>query len=173
MGEAENNDGDHDGIRFGLPPLVEAIHDGKVTWKGISGVDFELLGYFLSCHLVIEHYMDEFLKAMYPKLGWDAAKPTFGQRVALLTNVGFPERFNSIPALKHMNSLRNKLSHRIDFEINAEALLPLAHYVQKACEGKIPPSEPKELLDRFTTLCCATFGGAISGAAHSTKHTRP
>jgi hypothetical protein len=43
----------------GLPPLVAEIADGSVTWQRLEGLDYELLGYFLSCHLIIEHYLDE------------------------------------------------------------------------------------------------------------------
>jgi hypothetical protein len=172
MSETDDNSDGGDDRKFSLPPLVGAIHHGNVTWQGIKGVDFELLGYFLSCHLVIEHYMDEFLKTTFPTLDWDAAKPTFGQRVALLTDMGLPDRFNCIPAIKHMNSIRNKLSHRIEFKIDAEALLPLRHYVQKVSEGEIQSSDPKELLEYFTTVCCATFAGSISRTARETRYTR-
>jgi len=144
-----------------------------VSWKGIEGVDFELLGYFLSCHLVIEHYMDEFLKTRYPDLDWDAAKPTFTQRVALVKDMDLPDRFNCMPAIKHLNAIRNKLGHRINFKIDDETLLPLKHFVQKAFDGQAPPSEVKELLEKFATMCCAIFGGAISRTAHDTRHTRP
>lgn len=172
MSELNDDERPKEGGKPGLPPLVGAIHDGNVTWQGIHGVDFELLGYFLSCHLVIEHYMDEFLKATYPVLAWDTAKPTFGQRVALLTNMGLPDRFNCIPAIKHMNTIRNKLSHRIDFKIDAEALLPLRHYLQKVSEEQLQVSTPRDVLEHFTTVCCATFGGSISRTAEKTKYTR-
>jgi hypothetical protein len=172
MSEIDKDGGGNDDRKFSLPPLVGAIHSGNVTWQGISGVDFELLGYFLSCHLVIEHYMDEFLKATFPTLDWDAAKPSFGQRVALLTDMGLPDRFNCIPAIKHMNSIRNKLSHRIEFEIDVETLLPLKHYLQKVSESEVQSSAPKELLEQFTTVCCATFAGNISRTVRQTKYTR-
>ena len=102
----------------GLPPLVAEIRDGAVTWQRLENLDYELLGYFLSCHLIIEHYLDEYLKTCYPKLDWDASKQTFGQKVALLATDNYPDKYNSIPAIKHLNSLRNKLSHNIDFKIS-------------------------------------------------------
>lgn len=172
MNQSNNNERPEDREKPGLPPLVGAIHDGNVTWQGIKGVDFELLGYFLSCHLVIEHYMDEFLKATYPMLAWDSAKPTFAQRVALLTDMGLPDKFNCIPAIKHMNAIRNKLSHRIEFKIDDEALLPLRQYVQKVSEQALQSLGSKQLLEHFTTVCCATFAGSISRTARQTKYTR-
>lgn len=157
----------------GLPPLVADITDGAVTWQRLEGLDYEVLGYFLSCHLIIEHYLDEFLKICYPTLDWDAARHTFGQKVALLSNFRVSDQYDCIPAIKHLNSLRNKLSHDIEFKIDTQSLLPLSQYLQKATEGKKEtPTEPKALLAEFTTMTCVLFAGYISSKAHHTKHTR-
>jgi hypothetical protein len=157
---------------YGLPPLVAELDQGKVTWKSITSIDFELLGYFLSCHLIVEHYMDELLKTLYPGLNWDAAKPTFGQRIALLSDLGLPERFDCVPAIKHLNSVRNKLSHRIDYTIDEKALLPLNQYVTKASEGGLVPTAPIETLQLFVMLCCSTLAGNISRTAMDSKASR-
>lgn len=148
-------------LPFGLPPKVRSTVGRDVQWEQINGIDYELIGYFLSCHLVIEHYMDELLKQLYPALDWDAAKPTFGQRVALLSNLGLPERYDCVPAIKHMNTIRNKLSHRLQFQVDDEALLPMRHYLQKAVDTHVP-AEPKELLNLFVTMACSTLAGTIS-----------
>ena len=52
--------------KLGLPPKVGEIANGSVTWEGLEDFDYELSGYFLSCHLVIEHYMQEYLKIVTP-----------------------------------------------------------------------------------------------------------
>lgn len=157
----------------GLPPLIGNITNGSVTWKRIESIDYEILGYFLSCHLIIEHYLDEFLKISYPNLNWDAARQTFGQKVELLSAFRVSEKYDCIPAIKHLNSLRNKLSHNIEFKIEMQSLLPLSHYLQKACGGKQAiPTEPKALLDMFTTMTCVLFAGYISGQARNTNLTR-
>lgn len=153
--------------------MVADITDGSVTWQRLEGLDYEVLGYFLSCHLIIEHYLDEFLKICHPSLDWDAARHTFGQKVALLSNFRVSEQYDCIPAIKHLNSLRNKLSHDIEFKIDTQSLLPLSQYLQKATEGKKEiPTEPKALLNDFTTMTCVLFAGYISSKAHHTKHTR-
>lgn len=159
--------------RTGLPPLVRDIRDGNVTWQRLENLDYELLGYFLSCHLIIEHYLDEYLKTRYPTLNWDASKQTFGQKVSLLATDNYPEKYNSIPAIKHLNSLRNKLSHNIDFKIAEADLLPLSHYLKKCCgPDHEQPTEPKEILDLFTIMVCVWFASGISATAQQTRHTR-
>lgn len=157
----------------GLPPLVKSIRNGDVTWQRLENLDYELLGYFLSCHLIIEHYFDEYLKTRYPKLDWDASKQTFGQKVALLSADNYPEKYNSIPAIKHLNSLRNKLSHNIDFKITETDLMPLSQYLKKCCGPDLEhPVGAKEILDLFTSMVCVWFASGISATAEQTKLTR-
>ncbi len=145
--------------------MFGGVENGSIVWKGVADIDHLLLGYFLTCHLVIEHYMDEYLKATIPQLDWEKSKLTFGQRMNLLKwEVLVSEKqFDPIPAIKHMNALRNKISHRLEIALDADALRPLADYIR----GLIPqphqvPSEPKELLQMFVGTCCATFASHLS-----------
>ena len=160
--------------RAGLPPLLAQITGGTVTWQRLEGLKYDVLGYFLCCHLVIEHYLDEYLRIRYSTLDWDAARFTFGQKIALLSNFKVSEKYDCIPAIKHMNSLRNKLSHNIEFKIDADSLLPLRQYLTKTYDRKrSPPNNPKKLLEEFTTMVCVLFAGYISAhAATHSKHTR-
>ncbi len=159
--------------RTGLPPLVHSIQNGDVTWQRLDNLDYELLGYFLSCHLIIEHYLDEYLKARYPTLDWEASKQTFGQKVALLATDNYPEKYNSIPAIKHLNSLRNKLSHNIDFKITEADLLPLSQYLKKCCGPDLEqPTEAREILNLFTSMVCVWFASGISATAKQNRLSR-
>ncbi len=65
----------------GLPPLVGQISKGSVTWQRLDSINYEELGYFLSCHLIIEHYIDEYLKVQYENLSWEDCKLTFSQKL--------------------------------------------------------------------------------------------
>ncbi|OPA87156.1 hypothetical protein BFW88_20750 [Pseudomonas fluorescens] len=156
--------------KMSLPPLVGEIRDGKLTWQRLDNLNYELIGYFLSCHLIIEHYLDEYLKSQYSKLDWDSSRQSFGQKVSLLASDGYPEKYNSIPAIKHMNNLRNKLSHNIDFKIGSVELLPLSQYLKKACGPEyVESTQPKEILEMFTSLVCVWFASRISFNANQTK----
>jgi hypothetical protein len=156
-----------------LPPLVGKIIDGSITWQRLDKINYEVLGYFLSCHLIIEHYLDEYLKISYPSLDWDAARHTFSQKVALLSNFKISEKYDCIPALKHLNSLRNKLSHNIAFKIETKHLLPLSRYLTKACDNRSDlPKDTEGILRLFTLLTCSLFGGTITGAAKHAKARR-
>src|SRR5690606_38778928 len=132
-------------------------------WAGVIAIDYDLLGYFLCTHLIIEHYLDQFLKVVHPNLDWDASRQTFGQKISLLTKFQAPEEYDIVPAIKHLNSLRNRISHKLEIEITTESLLPLTQCLRKAYKDQNEiPSEPRDLLESFTSLVCAFFAGYIS-----------
>ena len=150
-----------------LPPRIAGFKNGSVTWQRLEGVNYEVLGYFLSCHLIIEHYLDEFLKLGHDDLDWDAARLTFGQKVALLSSFKISDQYDCIPAIKHMNSLRNKLSHDIEFKIDIKDLRPLTQYLTKSSERKMDvPTDPKDLLGSFTSMTCVLFAGWIASTVN-------
>jgi hypothetical protein len=157
----------------GLPPLLAEIADGSITWQRLEGLDYEILGYFLSCHLIIEHYIDEYLKIRYPSLDWEAARHTFGQKISLLSQFKVSDKYDCIPPIKHLNSLRNKISHNIDFKIDVGDLAPLSNYLTKTYEDKDKvPKESKAILEEFTNMTCVLFAGYISGLANHSQPTR-
>ncbi|MGP1665363.1 MAG: hypothetical protein ACTS5I_05515, partial [Rhodanobacter sp.] len=132
--------------KHSLPPLVGGFSDGKVTWQRIESVDYDTLGYLLSCHLIIEHYLDHFL-ATYPNapFGWENAKLTFSQKVALISKLPFPEPYNLPPVIKHLNSLRNRFGHNINTTLSEKDLRPFCQFLGKCRKhvqgAKYIPSE--------------------------------
>lgn len=86
----------------GLPPLVKGFNGVNVVWERLEDVDFEFLGYLLSCHLIIEHYLDEVIMTLGTSLNWEPAKLTFSQKLALFPKDLFPSPYNPIPAIKHL-----------------------------------------------------------------------
>jgi hypothetical protein len=155
-----------------LPPLVGGFVDGKVTWQRIESIDYDTLGYLLSCHLIIEHYLDHFL-ATYPggSFGWESARLTFGQKIALVSGLSFPEPYNFPPVIKHLNALRNRFGHNITAKLSAADLLPIQQFLEKCTKGGESAdqisTEPKEVLGLFTSLVCAYFAANISYRAEA------
>ena len=92
--------------------------------------------------------------------------------MALLSNFKVSDKYDCIPPIKYMNSLRNKLSHNIEFKIGTEDLLPLTQYLTKVFEDKAEvPKEPKAILEHFTTMSCVLFAASISEHARLMKPT--
>ncbi|WP_122523569.1 hypothetical protein [Pseudomonas viridiflava] len=158
---------------FALPPLLERFENGQAVWKSFKGVDFELIGLFLSSHLIVEHYLDEYLAAYSPApFNWGAAKLTFGQKVALLSGLKqFPEPWVIPAALKHFNSLRNKLSHDVNFVLSVEVLLPEVQFLRKISrrEGLVDLDVPAKIIQEFASFVCVYLASAITYCAEQ-KH---
>jgi hypothetical protein len=121
-----------------LPPLVGGFEDGHVTWDRLESIDYDTLGYLLSCHLIIEHYMDHFLAAYpgTPIFGWENAKLSFTQKIALIGALPFSEPYNLPPVIKHLNVLRNRFGHNINTKLTETDLLPIREFLVKCITGE-------------------------------------
>lgn len=156
-----------------LPPLVGGFSEGKVTWKRIEAIDYDTLGHLLSCHLIIEHYLDHVLET-HPGAGfdWEKARLTFGQKVALISGLSFPEPYAFPPLIKHLNSLRNRFGHNINARLTREDMLPFTSFLSNCMEAereggtRAIPSDPKDVLTLFTSIACAYFASTISFRVH-------
>lgn len=152
---------------FPLPPMFDSDTSGKITWKHLGEIDFELMGYLLSCHLTVEHYMDEFLKAKHPELDWENAKMSFAQRMALISKwtATVPSVINPLPVIKHLNTLRNRYGHRLNYTLTQEDMLPFVYYLQGITNelGDLPlkNESPKRILHLATWCCCTPLVHAI------------
>lgn len=150
-----------------MPPLVGGFADGKVTWQRLDDIDFDMLGYLLSCHLVIEHYLDHFLQAeAQASLDWDGARLTFAQKAALATSLPFVAGYNFMPALKHLNSLRNRFAHNIDVKLVEKDFEPLRSFLLSCTKdpGGVP-TQPRKILSMFMGVACAYMASAIAHTA--------
>ena len=154
--------------RRGLPPLVSKYDKYGVVWKRLENVDHELLGYLLSCHLVIEHYIDNFLSTnISTELSWKTARLSFSQKVELLsgTNI-FEPPYDFVSSIAHLNKLRNRYAHDIETKLLTKDLKPLYESILEMTDGKgEEPNDPYQILEVFTLFVCAWFGGAISIAS--------
>jgi len=148
-------------MRFpNLPPLVGDMVDGQVGWITLSDKDYSTIGYFLCCHLVIENYLEAYIQSeMKGQFSIYSAKLRFGQKLNLIENIPLPERYNFIPALKHFNGLRNKLSHNIHTEMNEDNLSPLVQFVEKAREEPLIKRDAINIIQNFTGFVCSWLAG--------------
>jgi hypothetical protein len=154
-----------------MPPLVGGFSNGNVTWQRLEEIDYDLLGFLLSCHLIIEHYLEHYI-ATYTRapFQWDSAKLTFGQKISLISTLPFKEPYNLPPTIKHLNSLRNKFSHNIKTTLSEEDLLPFRQFIEKCTNEKSGiPTNPKDLLSMYMGIVCAYFASSISHAAQFIK----
>lgn len=146
-----------------LPPIVCGIEGNSLLLQEIKNVDFEFLGYLLSCHLVIEHYLDEFILTLGTSLKWDNARLNYSQKVALFPEEIFPHGVELIRGVKHLNSLRNKVAHNIRMKSDEIKVQPLIDYLKLVySDEKDVPSDPLAVLEQFTSLACSGFIGWVA-----------
>ncbi|MBW4788827.1 hypothetical protein BVZ31_04715 [Alcaligenes faecalis] len=158
-----------------LPPIINGVEGNHLQLQKNEGVDFEFLGYLLSCHLVIEHYLDEFLMTLGTKLRWEAAKLTFSQKTSMFPPDLFPHGAETIAAIRHLNSLRNKVAHNIKVKAVDLDFEPFNLFLSLTCKGKKSvPTEPIAVLEDFTSLVCSGFAGWVASDAYRTtwRHER-
>ena len=146
-----------------LPPLVSEDSKGNLKWQSQESIDYDSLGYFLSCHLIIEHYIDNVLKCIVkPTLGWDEARLTFSQKLSLLGKTNFFEGdYNFLPSLKHLNKIRNKLSHNISYKLTVQDIMPIKQKIAKQLEESDTPETLHFILEFYTSQLCAYCAGTI------------
>lgn len=146
-----------------LPPLFSSNEKGEIIWKKVEEIDYDQIGILLCCHLIIEHYLDEYIKLKSDKkFNWAAARLTFNQKVSLLSTVVTPEKYNCIPAIKHLNSLRNKLSHKVDTKLSKDDFLPIIHFLEKAFDKPLEAEDITEILRMFLMWVTSWFAAFLS-----------
>jgi hypothetical protein len=79
-----------------------------------------VIGRILRAHLFVEHFMTEYLAGANPRLGSLAdARTTFAQEVTLL-DVENPDIAAMLPGIKRLNSIRNRLAHKLDAQVTED-----------------------------------------------------
>jgi len=129
--------------------------------------DEKIVGKLLKCHLIIEHYLTDYLTVANPGIGdIESCRLTFEQKLKLAcsktTNFFMFEN-----GLRRINKVRNRLVHRVDHSFVSEDLrdlLPIFNYRYKS--HGIPIPEGIELIEEFTDLACQTLSGFIDEIQH-------
>ncbi len=127
------------------------------------------LGTILKCHLIIEHYLDEFLITAYPTVSnLEKIRLTFNQKLELICNSHSLLKL-TYTSVKCLNSLRNKFSHRLAYEIKEEdykEIKDLMTIWYGAAGEPIPVG--LQLIEHYTIWICANFNTMIKGIKKET-----
>lgn len=158
-----------------LPPLLESIENGDVVWKEINHGQ---IGYLLSCHLIIEKYLEDCIKLATNtekiELTWGKVRLTFNEKLSLLSKIDTRDNMDCIPAIKRLNKIRNDISHNIHSELNINEFVPLIDYLNKigdtTVKVKTEDTNINEVLGAFTVMVCAYLGGRLSSFSKLKPH---
>jgi len=124
---------------------ILALINAKTDW----------LGSVLKCHLIIEHYMDQYLHMAYPTMvNIRKARLTFSQKLEMINNPQTLSQFYCL-SIKSLNSLRNKFAHRISYSVIDEDLSEIKRFMNTWDDALGEArQEGLALLSRFTLFVC-------------------
>jgi hypothetical protein len=125
--------------------------------------DVESIGRILRSHLYVEHYMTEYIEKSNPRLGSiGKARLTFGQKLALL-DPDDPRLQEVKEGVKHLNTIRNRLAHRLSAAVTSEdsVVFLRARYFGEMREEKAKPGRPSDdpldILEEFAKHASHAF----------------
>jgi len=123
--------------------------------------DHVIVGTILRCHLVVEHFLDEYLAAAHPGIvDLDSIRLTFAAKLQLAYHP-HTSMAMAMPGLKCLNKLRNQLAHRLDVDVASLEIEPIEEFVRiwRTAGGYEVPKGLAAIED-FTQFACTFFSGA-------------
>jgi len=138
------------------PNIEKDLHDFNAKYRGFVERDYTAVSVVLRCHLIVEHFLDQYLAAANPAIdGWGDARLTFAQKLALAENPRSKLQM-LLPGLRCLNTLRNRLAHRLDAEFSEQAVAPIREFITvwyRAAGKPIP--EGTKLIEEFALQASA------------------
>lgn len=131
--------------------------------KLTADVDTQLIGSILFNHLLIEHYMNDYIKAFLPsEFNIDNARLTFAQKMMLLENDSLFTTNQMKEGVKAINAIRNGLAHTLNNPIELKHLETLVKVIKTATKSPTAPlptinDTPEKIIQVFA----AVFTGSI------------
>jgi hypothetical protein len=121
-------------------------------FKVLLAHDHGNIGRVLKCHLMIEHYLDHFLRAHYEIEHLTDVRLSFSQKAKMLPDKASAAAFIK-PGVFNLNSVRNKLSHELNYNVQVSDM-PKIIEILKIARKNIVFNNPIEAIEAFTTVAC-------------------
>jgi hypothetical protein len=162
-----------------LPPLFsDSFRDLEVNWNKIEGVDFELVGRILICHLLLEHYINMFIELETSKeFDFNNARLSFSQKLKLISKIESFKEVGIIKGIEILNKIRNKFSHNLKVQIDSNDIVYIKSVVDKIGTNESSPADDNEYSDlatieSFTSMTCAFMAGYCTATVHKRQKLR-
>lgn len=138
---------------------------GRLQLSRLRGAAYRSIGVVLICHLQIEHYIDHLLRLLSAgQLDFEGAGLSFAQKVKLLSQSDSPlAELNLLAAIRELNALRNRLSHRLDDRRTEANVTAMRAALQRHFRSDVAiPNEPFKVVEVFTAVAVAGLVGYIA-----------
>ncbi|MHC0441418.1 hypothetical protein [Flavobacterium sp. 3-210] len=134
--------------------IEEEFNRHNEYFKSLIYSEHDTIGHILKCHLVVEHYLTNYLQANFKNLDFDSARLSFSQKANLIsvrdTRVAFVK-----PGIIELNRIRNKFAHNLKAELSLNTMNEMLSVLKIARKGKMYDN-PLEVVMDFSTVA-STF----------------
>lgn len=135
--------------------------DFNARYGEIVRADTSAMSVILRAHLIVEHFIDEYLSKAHPGIqDWEGARLTFAQKQALIDH---PQSVIAmlLPGIGALNRARNKLAHTLDASLAEGDLQPMEHFIRiwYGAAGKPIPTGV-DVVPHFALTAASFLNGA-------------
>jgi len=126
----------------------------------------------LKCHLIVENFIDQLLEVGYPTIDWKKANLNFSKKLELTNSRGTAIGTVYYPAIKKLNTIRNKFAHQITYELQESdySEIKIAMDLWNKLFDK-PCSTGLAVIEEFTIWVCSNIETLINGIKKETPTT--
>ena len=145
------------------PNIEEDLRTFNAKYRHFLERDDAAVGVILRCHLIVEHFLDMYLAAANPGIQeWDSARLSFAQKLALADHPRSKLHI-LMPGLRCLNTLRNRLAHRLDAQFEESAIGSIREFmtIWNTAAGK-PVPEGLTLIEEFALNASGWLHGDAS-----------
>jgi hypothetical protein len=127
---------DFDALGTQLKKIHAAINHSTELWDLLTkDLDTQLIGAILLDHLIVEHYMDDYIKYFLPKqFEMESAGLSFSQKMKLLKNDPLFTSGQLNEGVIAMNAIRNGIAHKLNQPISETHLVTLVKVVNHSLQ---------------------------------------
>lgn len=123
-------------------------------FKSLVNADHDILGLVLKFHLIVEHYLTNYLQNKFSDLDFTNARLSFSQKINLVSQRDTRAAFIK-PGIIELNRIRNKFGHNLGAELTLNDQKEMLEVLKVARQGKTY-EEPLEVINDFSTVA-STF----------------
>jgi hypothetical protein len=155
------------------PAMLKEVSTFNQQYAGLIKSDHAAVGTILRCHLVVEHYLNEYLAEAHPGISdFTAARLSFAQKLSLANHPKTVVAF-IMPALKSLNKLRNELAYKLDVDLSTRVIQPIEDFV-KLWNEAAGHDVPRGLaaVQNCTQVACIFLSGATGTMKRHGKGAR-
>lgn len=139
-------------LRPHMAEIEARFNEENARFIALTQHPHDVIGRLLKCHLIVEHYLEQYLSEQYGLENVADAKLNFFNKAMLL-----PTRASSAafvrPGILKLNTIRNKAGHNLGAEPDFADLGPIMEALRVA-RPHTRFTAPIEAIEAFATIAC-------------------